>query len=328
MVVNILLLIVLLLVAVGFILLARRAWRARKGFVRWAGVIFSGLLALVFTAVVVVAAIGMVRLNVSPYQYATVNIPVTGSADQVTRGEKLAHVCIGCHSSTGALPLDGSKDDFLAGGGPPFGSFYAPNLTPGGPLKDWSDAEIARAMREGVDNQGRPLIIMPSEPLHHLSDADTAAIIAYLRSQPVIPSRHEPHKNLNLVAAIFFGAGLFPTSAQPPITQPISAPALGTAEYGKYLVTSMGCADCHGKSYAGTPGGQVPAGPNLTAVVPKMSEQDFINVFRTGKGLNGRPLSDEMPWKDYNGAFSDAELKDIFQFMHDLQPLPNFANGE
>ena len=30
------------------------------------------------------------------------------------------------------------------------GVLYATNLTPGGPLKDWTDGEIVRAIREGV----------------------------------------------------------------------------------------------------------------------------------------------------------------------------------
>jgi len=49
----------------------------------------------------------------------------------------------------------------------------------------WSDAEIARAIREGIRRDGRVMgPPMPFELYRKLSDADTAAIIAYLRTIP------------------------------------------------------------------------------------------------------------------------------------------------
>ena len=48
-----------------------------------------------------------------------------------------------------------------------------------------SDAEIARAIREGIRRDGRVMgPPMPFELYRKLSDADTAAIIAYLRTIP------------------------------------------------------------------------------------------------------------------------------------------------
>ena len=34
------------------------------------------------------------------------------------------------------------------------------NLTPAGPLKDWSDGEIFRAIRNGIDRDGQVLFAM------------------------------------------------------------------------------------------------------------------------------------------------------------------------
>jgi mono/diheme cytochrome c family protein len=323
MLINILILILLLGLAILFVFLARAAWRSRHAILRWPGVVLAGLLALAITVVSVIAIVGLVRLNVAPYQYATTaGIPVTGGPGDVERGAKLAVLCTGCHSSTGNLPLDGSADNFLAGG-PPLGSLYPPNLTPGGPLKDWTDADIARAIREGVDKNGQPLLIMPSKAFHNLSDEDTADIIAFLRSQPAV-NRQLPQKQLTLLAAGIVGAGIFSTSAQPPITGPVNMPAAGTADKGHYLVTSMGCTDCHGDHLTGVPaGGFGPSGPNLTAIVPKWKEEDLVNLFRTGKDPSGSHVSDNMPWKEYNGVFSDADLQDIFSYLHGLQKLPN-----
>jgi mono/diheme cytochrome c family protein len=169
---------------------------------------------------------------------------------------------------------------------------------------------------------------MPSEEFHNLSDADVQSIVAYLRSQPATPNKPQndtPSNSLNLLGAIFVGAGLFPTSAQPPITQPVVAPPEGTsAAYGKYLVDNIGCRSCHGPDLAGgTPGGfGPPPGPNLTQLVPKWSEADFVNTIRTGVDPTGHALNpDAMPWKEYAAFATDDDLKAIYAYVHGLTPI-------
>lgn len=76
----------------------------------------------------------------------------------------------------------------LGGGGlkfqGPWGESVAPNLTPLG-LADWTDAEIATAVRSGVAKDGRKLLPPMGYGYYaHMSDSDMAAIIAYLRSLP------------------------------------------------------------------------------------------------------------------------------------------------
>jgi mono/diheme cytochrome c family protein len=295
MILNVVSVLVLILLIGLFAWLAWRLWHARNGLVRWLGGILSSLLTLVAVALTVVVLLGFYRMNVAPYKYSQADVKVAMTPEQIAIGERYAHICADCHSSAGNLPLDGSKENFLVGG-PPVGVLYAPNLTPAGPLKDWSDAEIARAIREGVDKDGRPLVIMPSSAFHALSDADVQALVAYLRSQPPV-ERHLPQRDLNALAAVFLGAGMFPTSAQPPITQPVSAPPPGTAAYGEYLTRAVGCRDCHGPNLEGTSGGQGPAAPNLTVIVPHWSEENLMNLFRNGIAPSGNPVSDEMPWK-------------------------------
>jgi cytochrome c553 len=309
---------VVLLLSVLFFWLAVRAARARPLAVRILGTFVSGVLGLALAAFTVLAIVGAVKLNTSPYQYTTqtASIPVTGGPDQLARGKQLAQGCTGCHSSTGNLPLDGGKDDFLAGG-PPLGSLYAPDLTPSGPIKDWTDAEVIRAIREGVDKDDRPLVIMPSGGFHGLSDADVQAVVAYLRSQP--PSNREvPAPSFTALAGAFFGAGMFPTSAQPPINGPVTAPPrAATADYGRYLTTATGCKDCHGENLTGgQAGGPAPAGPNLFALVPSWSEQQFITFFRSGTAPNGSQIDpNNMPWKDYSKIFEDQDLQGLYLYL-------------
>ena len=66
----------------------------------------------------------------------------------------------------------------------PIGSFVPANLTPAGVLKKWSDGEIFRAIRNGVDARGGWLAIMSFTNAGRLSDDDTKAVIAYIRSLP------------------------------------------------------------------------------------------------------------------------------------------------
>jgi mono/diheme cytochrome c family protein len=311
---------VLIILAVGFIWLATRAWHSRHVLVKILGVFFSGLLGLVFAAVAVLALVGVYHLNAPPYQYSntTAAIPVTGSPDQLARGEKLAMLCTGCHSSTGSLPLDGSKDDFLAGG-PPLGVLYAPNLTPSGPIKDWTDAQVARAIREGVDNNGHPLVIMPSDGFHGMSDEDVYAIVAFLRSQPPSP-RNLPPPSFTVLATAALGAGVFPTSAQPPISGPVTAPPqAATAEYGQYLSSIAGCRSCHGADLTGGSPGGGPVGPNLTAIVPHWSQVDFTTFFQTGVAPGGAKIDPNlMPWKDYSNSLSSDDFQALYLYLHAL----------
>jgi cytochrome c553 len=194
---------------------------------------------------------------------------------------------------------------------------YAPDLTPSGPIKDWTDAQVIRAIREGVDKDGRPLVIMPSGGFHELSDADVQAVVAYLRSQP--PSnRNLPAPSFTALAGAFFGAGMFPTSAQPPINGPVVAPPrAATADYGRYLTTATGCKDCHGENLTGgQAGGPAPAGPNLFALVPYWSQADFIKFFRSGTAPNGSQIDpNNMPWKDYSKVFEDQDLQALYQYL-------------
>ncbi len=315
---NVLVLVVLALLVLLFGWLAKRAWGSHRTLLKWIGVILAGLLALWLLLLLVVGVMGYAKLNL-PQNNPVANIQVTKTSEQIARGEQLAHVCSGCHSSTGNLPLDGGTRNYVG----PLGAEYPPNLTPGGPLKDWSDGQIIRAIREGVAANGRALIVMPSDEFHYMSDADVQSVVAYLRSQPAI-DHATPENGLAPLGMFLTGAGIFSTSAQPPITQPIATPAMSDAiAYGKYLVDISGCHACHGADLAGgNPSGFTPIGPNLTAFVPKWSESDFIKTIQTGVDPTGHELKpDQMPWKLYASMYRVDELGTIYAYLHSLPPI-------
>jgi mono/diheme cytochrome c family protein len=312
---------VLVVLAALFGWLAMRARRVQHRIAKWAGLSLAGLLTVVFTVGLVVAFVGFYKLNVPPYRYPVAAVTIAAAPEQLARGERLTRLyCPACHSPTGKPPLVGQ--DFSKGG-PPVGTLYVPNLTPAGELSAWSDGEVIRAIREGVHRSGRPLVIMPSRVFRNLSDADVQALVAYLRSQ-LAAGPTTPPPRLNVLAAVLIGAGVFHTSAQPPITQPILAPAEGTsAEYGRYLVAILGCPLCHGDNLAGGTGRRSgpPPGPNLTQLVPRWNEGDFIHTLRTGIDPYNRTLAEGMPWKDISAFASDEDLKAIYAYVHGLTPI-------
>ena len=58
----------------------------------------------------------------------------------------------------------------------------AQNITPGGRIKNWSDRDLKRAIREGIRPDGSLIgIPMPFSSYRNLSDYDVDSIIIYLR---------------------------------------------------------------------------------------------------------------------------------------------------
>jgi mono/diheme cytochrome c family protein len=108
------------------------------------------------------------------------------ASDKLKYGKYLVEIghCMECHTPVnekGELMLAklGAGGQVIEG---PWGKTVSRNLTPIG-LKDWTDAQIAKAIRDGVDRNGqryRPP--MAYDFYKNINDADIAAIIAYLRS--------------------------------------------------------------------------------------------------------------------------------------------------
>jgi len=318
------LILVVLIAVFGF--LTTRAWKLKNAFLKWVGVFITGLLTLIPAALLVLALMGFSKLNVQ-YDNPAAVIQVAGTPAQIARGEQLANTCSSCHSPGNELPLSGSnfRVKFEM---PPLGTLYAPNLTPSGDIQNWSDGELIRAIREGVHKDGRSLLIMPSDNFRNLSDEDVQALVAYLRSQPATGGP-TPNNQLSMLGAVFMNLSDFRTAQQP--AGRVTAPQAGTAEYGKYLVDVIGCRSCHGdqlqgKVANGQPG--PPPGPNLTLIVPRWTEEQFMTYFNTGTmpgggqvpmiTLNSGFTEPRMPWPMVRAATTDADLKDMYTYLHGL----------
>jgi len=317
---NIVIWLVIVAVAVLLGRLAFRARRAANKVVKWGGTIGSALLAVVLTLLGVFMLIGMVKA----YTLRDAPVPdlkVAASSEQIARGQHLANsFCASCHSTTNQLPLTGGVDlgkDFPM----PLGTFVSVNLTPAGSLKDWSDGEVFRAIRNGIDRSGQVLFAMSGARGRHLSDEDIAAVIAYLRSQPaVVNDTQLPPDQFSPLALILVGAGVIP-EGEPPITQAIAMPSKGaTAEFGQYILSYQDCVLCHGADLTGgKPGQLAPIGPSL-AVVKGWTKEQFMTTLRTGVDPSGHVLAPQMPWQNI-GRMDDDELSAVYAYISSLPSL-------
>jgi mono/diheme cytochrome c family protein len=326
---NIIGVLVLIALVALFAWLTRRAWSSKHKILKLPVLIFTGLLTLVFTLVTVLVLVGFFKLY-QPHNNPVANVQVAGTPAQIARGEKLAYICASCHAPGNQPPLSGvdfvAKFSYL-----PVGTFYAPNLTPSGNIKDWSDGEVIRAIREGVHKDGRSLLVMPSDAFRNMSDEDVQALVAYLRSEPAT-SNPTPTNEFNLLGALFVNL-LDMQTAQLPVAR-ATMPQPGTKEYGKYMVDVIGCSGCHGDRLQGKPdNGQPgpPPGPNLTLIVPQWTEEQFMTFFNTGKlpGGNTVPIvtlpsgftEPRMPWIRMRAVVTNDELKAIYTYLHSLSPV-------
>ena len=214
---------------------------------------------------------------------------------------------------------------------PAIGQIYSANLTSGkgGKGAVYTDEDWVRALRTGVGSDGKPLMVMPSQHIRYMSDADLGAVIAYIKS--VLPVDNEsPEPKLTFMAQVLFGLGQFGKLPAEIIAEEGSAPqppAPGiTIEYGGYIARVAMCRDCHGADLtggvAGGPGG--PQTPSLTqgGELLVWTEADFIKAFRTGETPSGHMLSADMPIKEYQ--MSDQDLTALFLY---LKSLPAVQSG-
>ena len=301
----------LILVVLLFAWLCYRAWRSRRPLVRWVGGTLALLPAILVGTILFFVLLGLYR-RYFPAAQPVDAVSAMAAPERIERGRHIANVlCADCHAANKELPLSGGND--LADAAPiPIGRLVPPNLTPAGDLATWSDAEIFRAIGQGIHKDGHQLF-MPT-PIRTLSDEDIRAIIAYLRSQPAVANETGANAPSLLLLGLV-GANMTGMAPVPPRTQAIVAPPQGpTPEYGAYVVKFLGCQDCHGLSLNGGTSALAPKGPSLLASVPHWTPAEFITALRTGVTPGGRQLSDAMPWKTY-GRLDDDELVAIYEYL-------------
>jgi mono/diheme cytochrome c family protein len=319
---------------------------------------FFKLLGIAVLALVVLAGTGLAFLTVKkPAQRPAPSVTLASTPEKIARGEYLSrHVtmCAECHTphlkDRFAFPAIASRalqgDTFFARGDGFPGVLAAPNLTPDpvAGIGGWSDGEVLRAMREGVDREGKAIFpMMPYNAYHSLSDEDADAILAYVRSVP--PSKNQtPRRELPFLLSLLI------KSAPAPLSGPVAAPRRDDpVAYGGYLATVAGCRGCHtpvdgqhrpiaGRAFSGgqaidLPGKQRAVSMNITphpdTFIGKATKAEFIGRFRSFIPLQGenapvapRNRQTPMPWTGY-AEMSDADLGAIYDYLKTVPPIEN-----
>ncbi len=321
MIANLLVLLLFIGLIALFGWLTYRSIRSRKLWVKIVGGIGFALLTLLFLGIAFTGGKGLATVY-APGAPAAPDLAVAGTPEQVARGAYLVNMsCIGCHSAPGAdgaptmqHPLSGGWNIAAAEGFGFIGDLVAENLTPGGKLAGYSDGELFRTLRQRVDKDGRQLVFMSLLPYGQLSDADTEAIVAYLRTLEPAQQPAATGDKLNFVGALMLGAGMFGTPEKGADT--VAAPAEGTtAEYGKYVATFGECRGCHGPDLTGTPASAMgPAVPNPRLLVAELSQEQFAGMMRTGVKPDGQPFPETMPWQ-VAAQMTDSDLAALYTYL-------------
>jgi mono/diheme cytochrome c family protein len=307
---------------------------------------YAVLVLLILAVVGISATIGW-RPFLGPKTRPVTDRRFEATPERLARGTYLAeHVaaCIDCHtpfdaagSSAGNGKEKGSGQPFPLPGFP--GSLVASNITPDQEtgIGKWTDDEIARAIREGVDRDGHTIFpLMPYSFFRSISDEDVASIVVYLRALP--PVRHPlPPSVVN------FPVKYLVRNAPQPITEPSHSDLSTLLSRGEYLAQIAACADCHtplkrgqldqrmrfaGGQVFDEPGGKVTSAnitPDATGI-GAYTEDTFLKALHSGY-VGTRQLNTLMPWQFYTGM-TDDDLKAIYAYLKTIPPVAHKVSNQ
>ena len=250
--------------------------------------------------------------------------------------------CVHCHTKR-------DVNDWTVEHGPPWaggevfdaawtipGTIITPNLTPDVEtgLGAWTDVEVKRAIREGLNKNGERLFpLMPSHYFQAMSDEDLEGVVAFLRSLPPTPKASTQVTTLQIPREAL--------PKLPPITAPVPPSPTDPVGRGEYLVRLANCRTCHsptkggqeiqerflaGGVYFTTPFGSFPT-PNLTpdpeTGLGAWTDDEIKTLLTTGVRKNGqRVLANFMPWWIYRNL-TPSDLDAIVAYLRSLPPVKN-----
>ncbi|QQO36641.1 c-type cytochrome [Bradyrhizobium diazoefficiens] len=237
-------------------------------------------------------------------------LPAPARGPDLANGQELFNAggCSSCH----AVP--NQPDRLRLGGGlalrSPFGTFYAPNISPDATdgIGRWTEVDFVNAVMRGISPEGTHYFpAFPYTSYHIAKVDDVRDLFAYLKTLPPVPGRVRDHdlpfpfnirRNVGIWKLLFMDV------------RPFMADAARSVQWnrGAYLVNGFGhCAECHsprnalggvirGERFAGGPN---PEGkgwvPNITQKgISSWSEKDIADFLETGDMPEGDTASGSM----------------------------------
>ena len=266
---------------------------------------------------------------------------------QIEKGRYLALAgnCAGCHTLPGSEPYAGGY-----GVPTPYGTIYAPNLTPDKThgLGSWTSADFWRAMHHGRSKNGR--FLYPAFPYTNytkVTRADSDLIFVYLQSLPIATQANKTHTlrfPYNTQAALAVWRMLYFKAGE---AEPVAAQSMEWNR-GAYLVSGLGhCDACHaergfmgavasGNAGRGSlnlsealQGGVIPQlnwyAPPLNSKVAKTETAKYLTSGLNSVAYAGGPMAEVV----YNSTqyLSDSDAAAISVFISSLPLAVNKASS-
>jgi len=243
--------------------------------------------------------------------------------------------CASCHATPG------QDDKTRLGGGfglkSPFGTFYAPNISPDPKdgIGQWSEADFVTAMVKGTAPDGRHYFpAFPYTSYQRIGTGDLRDLFAHLKTLPAVQDKSKPHDvpfPFNIRRTLGGWKFLF-LDGKPFEGDPGKDAAWNR---GAYLVNGPGhCAECHSprnilggiiasQRFAGGPS---PDGdgfvPNITQKGLSMSHEQLVRLLETGETPDGDTVGGEMAKVTANTAKLTAEDRAaIATYIKSLPPV-------
>jgi mono/diheme cytochrome c family protein len=244
--------------------------------------------------------------------------------------------CSSCH----AVP--GQPDRLRLGGGlaipSPFGTFYAPNISPDpvDGIGRWTEAQFVDAVTKGVSPTGTHYFpAFPYTSYAHARVEDVRDLFAYLKTLAPVPGKVRDHdvpfpfnirRNVGIWKLLFMDG------------KPFVPEAARSVQWnrGAYLVNSLGhCAECHSpRNFLGGiiaaqrfAGGPDPEGegwvPNITRKgIDDWSAKDIVYFLETGQTPDGDAAGGAMARVIRNTSqLSPGDRAAIAEYIVSLPPV-------
>lgn len=254
-------------------------------------------------------------------------LSISYESETIAEGKKLfeKNKCANCHGERleGKVFIDSPLEGVFAGN----------NLTTGdgGIGRDYTNDDMAKAIRHGVKQDGKPILYMPSDVYYNLDDFEVGALIAYIRSVPPVNNK-VPNSYAGIYSImqgvmgnldILLTAGKMDHKKER-ISNVKPEP---TVAFGRKVANQ--CVMCHSANFSGgnRPGFPVQPSnltPNKQDGLGDWTKEQFITAMTTGMRPDGRVLNQFMPWAQY-ANMSKIELEALWLF---LQSIPAKETGD
>jgi mono/diheme cytochrome c family protein len=285
---------------------------------------------------------GAFWLITSPALQSAGTEPIPAGDPDLVNGRVLftAGGCTSCHATPG------QPDKLLLGGGfalpSPFGTFYAPNISPHprDGIGSWTPQQFARAMRAGVSPDGKHYYpSFPYTSYQRMGAADLRDVFGYMKTLTPVEGRARDH-DLPFPFSVRRGLGLWKFAFLD--GQPFAADRSKSATWnrGAYLVEGPAhCGECHsprnlaggliaGKKFAGGPN---PEGkgwiPNITphaSGTKDWTRGDIGEVLTSGLTPVGDSVGSNMkPVVDNTSKLPASDREAMAEYLLSLPPREN-----